>query len=61
MDKPRVDGSPNPEFIREKVLKSISHPVKFVDAIFSVYKQKRGGHQKIPYILSTKDFLKWSN
>ena len=37
-DQPSVDGSPNPEFIRENNLKVILHPVEFVDALFPVYK-----------------------
>ena len=41
-----MDGSPNPEFIREKILKPISHPVEFVDTIFLVYKQKRVGAER---------------
>ena len=56
-----MDGSPNPEFIRKNNLKAISHPVEFVDALFCVYKQKNIGHQKTPSLLSTEDFLKWSN
>ena len=39
MDQPRVDSSPNPEFIR---LKAILHLVKFVDVLFPEYKQKKG-------------------
>ena len=42
-------------------MKIILHPVEFLDALFPVYKQKRGVRQKKPYLLSTEDFLKWSN
>ena len=56
-----MDGSPNPEFIRENDLKEILHPVEFLDALFSVYKQKNDGHQKTPSLLSTEDFLEFSN
>ena len=37
-DQPRVDSSQNPEFIRDNHLKTILHPVEFVDALFPVYK-----------------------
>ena len=56
-----MDGSPNPEFIVEKNLKAIFHPVEFVDTFFPVYKKKRGGCQKVPSLIYTEYFLKWSN
>ena len=56
-----MNGIPNPEFIQENNLKPKSHPLEFVDALFSVYKQNKGGHQKTPYLLSTENLLKWSN
>ena len=56
-----MDGSPNPEFIRENDLKEILHPVVFLDALFPIYKQKKGGRQNKCYFLSTEYFLKWSN
>ena len=36
-DQPRVNGSPNSAFIREKKLKPTLNPVEFVDALFPVY------------------------
>ena len=60
-DQPRVYGSPNPEFIREKSLKAIYHLVRFLDALFPVYKQKKGGLWKKPSLIYTEDMLKWSN
>ena len=42
MDQPRVNGSPNPALIREHNLKPTLRPVKFVDALFPVYKRKKG-------------------
>ena len=56
-----MNGNPNPEFIQENNLKPVFHPVEFVDALFPVYKQKKGDHQKTPSLLSTEEFLKWSN
>ena len=56
-----MNGNPNPEFIQEKILKPNFHPVEFVDTLFLVYKQDKGGHQKTPYLLSTEDLLRWSN
>ena len=32
-----------------------------MDTFLPVYNQKKGGRQKTPYLLSTKDFRKWSN
>ena len=60
-DQPRVNVSQNPAFVRENNLKPIFHPFKYVDDIFPVYKQKKGGHQNTPYLLSTEDLLKWLN
>ena len=39
--QPCVHSSPNPEFIREKILKVVLHPVQFLDTLFPVYKLKR--------------------
>ena len=60
-EQPRVDGSPNPEFIRENNLKAVSYPVGILDSLFPVYKQKNGGHQKTPSLLSTEELLKCYN
>ena len=59
--QPHVSGSPNPYLMIENNLKEFSRPVKFVDAIFPVYKQKNSGIQKTPSLISTEDFMKWSN
>ena len=59
--KPRVNSSPNSELIHKKFLKPTLHPVKFVDAIFPVYKQNKVWSRKSPSLLSTEDFLKWKN
>ena len=56
-----MNGNPNLEFIQENNLKPKFHPVEFVDALFPVSKQNKGGHQKTPSLLSTEDLLKWSN
>ena len=56
-----MDISTNSEFILENYLKPISYPVKFVDALFTIYKQKMFGRQKAPYLLSTEDLMKRSN
>ena len=56
-----MDGSPNPVFMREKILKPISRPVEFLDALFPVYNQNKGGQQNTPYLLYTEDFMGWSN
>ena len=50
-----MEGSPNPEFTREKNLKAIFHPVGFVDALFPVYKQKKTGAKRnlLFYLLKT--------
>ena len=56
-----MDSNPNRVFIIEKFLKFISHPVKIVDGIFLVYKQKKGEHQNTPSLISTEYLLKWSN
>ena len=41
------------KFIQEKILKPNFHPVEFVDALFPVYNQEKGGHQNTPSLLST--------
>ena len=46
MDQTSVEGIPNTELIRDNTLKVISCLVEFVDAIFPVYKQKKGGRRK---------------
>ena len=46
MNKPRVDGSTNIELTIENNLKAISHPVEFVDDIFTVYKKKMVGFKR---------------
>ena len=56
-----MDGSPNPEFIRENDLKEILHPVEFLDALFPVYNQEKSGCQNTPSLIYIDDFLKWSN
>ena len=56
-----MGGSPNIVFIQENSLKPLSYLVEFIDALFPVYKQNKGGHQNKPYFLSTEDLLKWSN
>ena len=56
-----MNGNPNTEFIQENNLKPKFHPVEFVDTLFPVYKQNKGGHQKTPSLLSTEDLLKWSS
>ena len=60
-DQPRKNDSPNPAFILDNNLKPTSYPIEFLDALFHVYKQKKGGIQNTPFILSTEDLLKWSN
>ena len=59
MYQPTVDGSPNTEFIGENFFNPISHPVESLDAIFTVYKKKKGGRQNTPYLLYTEDLIKW--
>ena len=61
VDKPRVDDVQNPVFMGEKILKPIFHPVKFVYALFPVYRQNKVGVQNTPYLLYTQEFLKCSN
>ena len=56
-----MNGSPNPELIRENILKLISHQVECLDVLFPVYNQNKGGFLKTPSLLSTKDLLRWSN
>ena len=56
-----MEGSPNPVFTRDKNLKPILYPVEFVDAIFPVYKKKKGGRRNTPSLLSYEEFLKCSN
>jgi len=60
-DQPRVNGSPNPEFIQKQILKPTLHPVEFLDAICFVYKQNRGRHRKSHYLIPTEYLLKFSN
>ena len=60
-DQPHANGIPNPAFIREKKLKPTSNPVKFVDALYPVYKRKYGGRQNTPSLISSEDLVKWSN
>ena len=52
-----MDGSPYPGFISEDSLKPILYPVEFVDALFHVYKQNKGGKQKTLSILSAEEFM----
>ena len=42
-------------------MKEISNPVEFVDTILPVYKQTKGGSQNKPSLISTEEFLEWSN
>ena len=56
-----MKGSSNPELIRYNNLKPTPPPVKFVDALFPVYNQKKVGIQKTTSLISTEDLLKWSN
>ena len=60
-DQTCANISLSPEFIQDKMFKPTPHPVEFVDAIFPVYKQKEGGHQKTPSHLSTEYLPKQSN
>ena len=59
--QPCVNISPNSAFILENNLKPTLHLVKKLDALFPIYKQKKGGCQNTPSLLSTEDFLKRSN
>ena len=61
MDQPHVNGSPHPAFIQINNFKPTLHPIKFVDTLFPVYNQKKGGHQNMPSLISTEDLMKWSN
>ena len=57
--QPLVDGSPNPKFIREKILKPILRTVEFVETLFLIYRKKRGEIRKTHP--STEDLVNWSN
>ena len=44
-DQPHVNGSPNLEFMLENNFKSTFHTVKFIDALFPVFKKNNCRHQ----------------
>ena len=60
-DQPRMNISSNPTFAREIKLNPTLYPFKFMDALFPVYNQTKGGCQKTPLFISFEELTKRSN
>lgn len=60
-EEERVDGRPDPRFLKEHGLTRDSHPVEFVDAFLPVYDKKRGVNRRTKYTTSVEVLCKWSN